>query len=153
MFAASAEVTPSEVIAVVKFLLMSSVGVVCILLLRTGCQGAACSAIWKNYAGKLNCFFTDCVCLCTNIIIVNQLLFLLIGKYQIMIGLRKVVVSGLFLENCWLQNWCSLCSVLYLKLPMPWTFCLPSTCFRPKQSSLEYELFCNTIVPLLFGFT
>ena len=40
--AAHAEILPEEVcVVVVKFLLMSSVGVVCILLLYTGCQRAA----------------------------------------------------------------------------------------------------------------
>ena len=44
---ASSEVILAEVL-VVKFLLMSSVGVVCRLLLCTGCQRAACSVIRKN---------------------------------------------------------------------------------------------------------
>ena len=44
--AASAEVILVEVfVVVVKFLLMSSVGVVCRLLLCTSCQRAACSII------------------------------------------------------------------------------------------------------------
>ena len=44
--AAFAEVILAEVFVVaVKFLLMSSVGVVCRLLLCTGCQRAACSVI------------------------------------------------------------------------------------------------------------
>ena len=44
--AASAEVILAEVfVVVVKFLLMSSVGVVCRLLLCTSCQRAACSVI------------------------------------------------------------------------------------------------------------
>ena len=43
---ASSEVILAEVfVVVVKFLLMSSVGVVCRLLLCTGCQRAACSVI------------------------------------------------------------------------------------------------------------
>ena len=44
--AANAEILLDEVCAVVvKFLLMSSVGVVCILLLCTGCQRAALTDI------------------------------------------------------------------------------------------------------------
>ena len=55
--AVSAEIILAEVfVFVVKFLLMSSVGVVCRLLLCTACQFAACSVILKLYAGKLNCF-------------------------------------------------------------------------------------------------
>ena len=47
--AASAEVILAEVfVVVVKFLLMSSVGVVCRLLLCAGCQRAASSVIWNN---------------------------------------------------------------------------------------------------------
>ena len=41
----SAEVILAEVFFVGKFLLMSSVGVVCRLLLCAGCQRAACSVI------------------------------------------------------------------------------------------------------------
>ena len=55
--AVSAEVILAEVFVFVeKFLLMSSVGVVCRLLLYTGCQCASCSVIRNLYAGKLNCF-------------------------------------------------------------------------------------------------
>ena len=44
--ATSAEVILAEVfVVVVKFLLMSSIGVVCRLLLCTSCQRAACSVI------------------------------------------------------------------------------------------------------------
>ena len=47
--ATSAEVILAEVfVVVVKFLLMSSIGVVCRLLLYTSCQRAACSVIRKN---------------------------------------------------------------------------------------------------------
>ena len=54
--AASAEVILAEVfIVVVKFLLMSSVGVVCRLLMCTGCQCTPCIVIWKLWAVKLNC--------------------------------------------------------------------------------------------------
>ena len=54
---ASAEVILAEVfVVVVKLLFISSVGIVCRLLLCTDCQCASCSVIWKLYAEMLICF-------------------------------------------------------------------------------------------------
>ena len=60
--AASAEVFLAEVfVVVVKFLLMSFVGVVCRLLLCSSCQRAACSVIESGMLENSIAFCDDCV--------------------------------------------------------------------------------------------
>ena len=119
---ASSEVILAEVFVVVEFLLMSSVGVVCRLLLSTGCQRAACSVIGKNcmlvswIAFVLIAF--DCVQF-----ICSESTFVLAdwrmpNNWTIS---ENVVVAGLLIES-WETDAPRVPT--YINQPLPCTYCL-----------------------------
>ena len=118
---ASSEVILAEVCVAVKCLLMSSVGVVCRLLLCTGCQRAACSVIWKWYAGKLNCFLcwlrlTVYICSCfksTSVLADWRL------SNTEQFPEMLLLVCSLKVEKLMLPVFPT-----YLNLPLPCTYCL-----------------------------
>ena len=152
--AASAEVILDELFVIVqKILLMSSIGVVYRLLLCTGCQRAACSVIQKCMQESWIAFCADWVRLCTFVFFLNLMLFWLIWECQILKDVWKPCC-------CWAAPW----KLLADKMVFPVFPNLPKQSnnlylmftiylFSPNFSLSEYQIYCNTFVPLVFGFT